>query len=55
MMKEDFDIFYSAGADLVISKPLKRDMIKNILDCFDIMPNEGKTEIKKKICSLRSR
>ncbi len=52
MMKEDFDMFYNSGADLVLSKPLKKDMLKKILDCYNADQEPGMVEIRKKISSL---
>ena len=35
VMKEDFDLFYTAGADLVVTKPFKKDRLLSVLAAFE--------------------
>ena len=50
-MKEDFKKFYDAGADLVLSKPMKKGDLLEILQCFEDLENS--LEGRKKIVSLQ--
>lgn len=50
-MPEDFDKFYAAGADLVLTKPLKSETFIKVLYCFS--KTDDKAERRKSVSAMR--
>ena len=50
-MPEDFQKFYAAGADLVLTKPLKNETFIKVLYCFP--KTNDKIERRKAVAAMR--